>query len=114
MSVQGLCVTGWGNPPLSPALVYDDVNGDIREREEGENWRVEPGGKGCAIIRSLRGGMCSVVETLSLRIRAEPPNSPVAAEGEYLYVTDTGKEAPECDFFHVSVSLPVCRDCAVN
>lgn len=47
----------------------------------GENQRVEPGGKGCAIIRSLRGGMRSVVETLSLRIQAEPPNSPVATEG---------------------------------
>lgn len=46
----------------------------------GGNWRVEPGGKGCAIIRSLRGGMHSVVETLSLRIRAEPPNSPVTRE----------------------------------
>lgn len=33
---------------------------------------VEPGGKGCAVIRSLRGGMRSVVGSLSLRIRAEP------------------------------------------
>lgn len=39
----------------------------------GGQW-VEPGGKGCAIIRSLRGGMQSVVEALSLRIQAEPPD----------------------------------------
>lgn len=78
MSVRGLCVTEWGNPPLSLALLYGDVTGEGRG---GENWRVEPGGKGCAIIRSLRGGMRSVVETLSLRIRAEPPKSPVDTEG---------------------------------
>lgn len=71
-----------GESTLSPAPLYGDVNGDNREgMGGGENQRVEPGGKGCAIIRSLRGGMRSVVETLSLRIRAEPPNSPVATEG---------------------------------
>lgn len=79
VSVRGLCVTEWGNPPLALALLYGDVQG--KGGREGENWRVEPGGKGCAVIRSLRGGMHSVVETLSLRIRAEPPNSPAPTEG---------------------------------
>lgn len=85
------------------------MNGDIQERGGGgENWRAEPGGKGCAIIRSLRGGMHLVVETLSLRIQAEPPNPPVPADGRtvrYLYVTLTGKEVAFFD-----VSPPVWRD----
>lgn len=60
----------------------------------GGDWRVEPGGKGCAIIRSLRGGMHSVVETLSLRIQAEPPNRG-RTDREHLYHTQVrGGGAP--------------------
>lgn len=82
VSAPSLCVTEWGNPPSLQLPSSDcDVNGDIQGKGGEENQRVEPGGKGCAIIRSLRGGMHSVVETLSHRIQAEPPNSPVATEG---------------------------------
>lgn len=53
--------------------------------------------------------MRSVVETLSLRIRAEPPNSPGATEGrtlrEYLYVTDTGKGVLKCDLLSYECEL---------
>ena len=84
----------------------DDIKG---KGGGGENWRVEPGGKGCAIIRSLRGGMHSVVETLSLRIRAEPPTSPVATEGglrENIFTSQIQvRKCSSVTFFHRSVSL---------
>ena len=36
VSVRGLCVTEWGNPPLSLALLYGDVQGKGgRERTGG-------------------------------------------------------------------------------
>lgn len=69
-----------GESTLFLALLYGDCDIQRKGWEEGENQRAEPGGKGCAIIRSLRGGMHSVVETLSLRIRAEPPKFTVATE----------------------------------
>lgn len=90
------------------------MNGDVQERGGWRgNWRVEPGGKGCAIIRSLRGGTRLVVETLSLRIRAETPNPSEPAEGRtprHPYVTATGKEGT---FYHVRVSSPVWIDTGV-
>lgn len=75
VSTKGLCVTGRGNPPSlhHASVMMQMVLHRGRDGRVGENRRVEPGGKGCAIIRSLRGGMRSVVETLSLRIQAEPP-----------------------------------------
>ncbi len=36
VSVRGLCVTEWGNPPLSLALLYGDVNDDIQGKGGGE------------------------------------------------------------------------------
>lgn len=83
-----------GESTLSPTRLRDDVNGDIQRKGwgGGGGQRVEPGGKGCAIIRSLRGGMHSVVEALSLRIQAEPPNRGRTGR-EHLYDTHTGKSA---------------------
>lgn len=73
----------------------------------GGDWRVEPGGKGCAIIRSLRGGMHSVVETLSLRIQAEPPNRG-RTDREHLYHTQVrGGGVLLCD---LRLILPVTHD----
>lgn len=60
VSAPSLCVTEWGNPPSLQLPSSDcDVNGDIQGKGGEENRRDEPGGKGCAIIRSLRGGMHS-------------------------------------------------------
>lgn len=106
VSTKGLCVTGWGNPP-SPQHASVMMRTVIYRGRDGGGGvqRVEPGGKGCAIIRSLRGGMRSVAEALSLRIQAEPPNRG-RTDREHLYDTHTGKRVLECDL-RLSVIWPV-------
>lgn len=72
-STKGLCVTGWGESSTSLWWWWYREEG-VRVGGGGGGMNQE--GRGVAVIRSLRGGTRSVVEALSLRIRAECPPHP--------------------------------------